>query len=71
MYLCRAGRYPGRTKITGPGSEKSAGEAAHHGVLQSDGQHGAHYQQRPEDIRHVRDRPEEINLKRIVKKNPE
>ena len=53
------------------GSEVSAGEIVHDGVLQSNGQHGAHYQQRAEDIRHVRDGPEEINLKRIVKKNPE
>ena len=62
MYLCRAGRYPGRTKITGPGSEKSAGEAAHHGVLQSDGQHGAHDQEGSKQVGPVRDCPEEIDL---------
>ena len=61
MYLCRAG-----TIITSlmSESEVSAGEVAHHGVLQSDSQHGAHYQQGPEDIRHVGDRSEEINLYR-------
>ena len=64
MYLCRAGRYPGRTKITGPGSEKSAGEAAHHGVLQSDGQHGAHYQQGPEYVGKMWNSSEKIYLKR-------
>ena len=43
-------------------SEVSAGEVVHHGVLQSNGQHGAHYQQRAEDIGDVGDCTEEINL---------
>ena len=44
------------------GSEVSAGEIVHDGVLQSNGQHGTHYQQGPEDIGDVGDRTEEINL---------
>ena len=61
MYLCRAGT---TITITGLMSEVSAGEVVHNGVLQSDGQHCAHYQQRPEDIRHMGDRSEEIHLSR-------
>ena len=48
--------------LTGLISEISAGEVVHDGVLQSNGQHGAHYQQGPEDIRKMRDGSKEIDL---------
>ena len=59
MYLCRD---ISRQDWLVSQLQVSAGEGVHDGVLQSNGQHGTHYQQRPEDVRHMRDRSEEINL---------
>ena len=44
-------------------SQISAVEVAHDGVLQADGQHGAHDQERSKQVGPVRDCPEEIDLR--------
>ena len=50
--------------MEGQRSEVSAGEVVHHGVLQSNGQHGAHYQQGPEYVGKMWNSSEKIYLKR-------